>query len=440
MGVMGRSFGLIGVLAVVLTCGPTALPRDDAGAPTALLVPAPTSNDVITVREGGAQSYIAVRKVMSSELTKQLPDGVLLPDRRTIAVVESAVSTTMFRTVDRFTGKTLGSRTLSGTWTMPLGAFGYPATSPNGFHVVMAGSSYNFTDQTGTWTAKTTFAVVNTAFKFDQPNILQLDGRYTYAGISNDGRALYLYESIPPQLPTSTRLRVYDLRLSSFADVSGDVADPNAYTHVSPISIGPSTFELFGGASPKVVARDLDARTVRVLDLPAEQGTNAGEIGLMWALVAARDGKTLYAINAAMGFVDEIDPVSLQLRRSAHLARSSSPDRGVVARLMNAMHPVANAKRGFYGVGAVLSPDGTTIYAMGETGVWAIDTRTLNGRALTKNGSYWSIAIEPTGQRIYVLGIEDGIVRVLSARDGTVLGAMKRVAYPTEIVAVDSGD
>ncbi|MDQ2952593.1 MAG: hypothetical protein M3R54_10060 [Chloroflexota bacterium] len=437
---MGRRLGLIGVLTLLVTCGPTVLPRQETETPSAS---APSTSDLITLREGGAQSYLAVRSVATSELVRQMPDGLLLPDGRTIAVVEPAVSTTTFRTVDRATGRTVKSRVVPGTWSLPQGGFGSPLMSPNGLFVVMTGSSYNFTDESGKWTARTSFAIVDTEFRFAEPNVVQLDGRQSYVGISNDGRSLYLSESIPPQLPTSSRLRVFDLRSHMFADVSGDqLPDPNAYFRTAPVSIGPYTFEIYAGKSPQLVRRDLDARTMQVIALPGDQVTSgadgmSGESVLMWSLIATRDGGTLYAVNAALGVVDEIDPGSLRLRRTARLTLSSD-ERGTLSALLGALHPVAYAKRGFTGAGAVLSPDEATLYAIGETGIWAIDTRSLTGRALTKSGAYSSIALGPGAQRVYVLGFEDGIVRVISAQGGSMLGAMKRVAFPTGIVSVEA--
>jgi hypothetical protein len=438
---MGRRLGLIGALTLLLTCGPTALPRQETDTPSAS---PPLTSDVITLREGGAQSYLAVRSVASSDLVRQMPDGLLLPDGKTIAIVEPAVSTTTFRTVDRLTGRTLKSRVLAGTWTIPHGGFASPLMSPSGVFIVMAGSSFNFTDESGKWTARTRFAVVDTEFEFVEPNVVELDGRHSCAGISNDGRSLYVSESIPPELPTSSRLRVFDLRSHDFAVVGADeLPDPNAYFRTTPVSIGPYTFEIYAGKSPRLARRDLDARTMQVIALPVDQvasGANgmSGESVLMWSLIATRNGRTLYAVNAALGVVDEIDPVTLQLRRTTRLPQSSS-DRSFVATLLRAVRPVAYGKRGFSEAGAVLSPDEATLYAIGQTGVWAIDTRSLAGRLLAKSGAYSSIALGPGGERLYVLGFEDGIVRVLSARDGSRLGAMKRVAFPTGIVAVDAG-
>jgi DNA-binding beta-propeller fold protein YncE len=190
---------------------------------------------------------------------------------------------------------------------------------------------------------------------------------------------------------------------------------------------------MFAGRPPIIARHDLTGRTTRVLKLAGEQGA-LGEQVLMWSLVGTPDGRTLYAVNPAIGVIDEIDVASLELRRTAALM--ASRPRGFLDAVAMALHPVAYAKRGVTN-GAVLSPDGSTLYAIGETGVWSVETRSLKGRLLTKEGTYATIVLSPDGMRIYAIGFDDGVVRVVSARDGSSLGAMTRYAWPSNIVAVD---
>lgn len=432
---VGRRVGLAVILALIASCAPTALPRSSGGAPSGTAAPVRT-NDVITLREGGRQSYLAVRKVATGELVRELPDGLFLGDGRTILALGAEGASTTLRTIDRRTGATIASRALAGTlWTL-RGGNGPTGASANATIAVLPGSSYAFADADGTWAARSTFAVVEASLA-SEPRVVELQGRFAPFDVSPDGRSLYLTQAAPVQLPTASQLRVYDLPSGAFADVAGDaLPDPNASYRRAPVRVGSSSFALFAGSRVVVVRLDLDARTARTLRLPADQAV-ASEKVLLWSLVASLDGRTLYAINTAMGVIDEIDASTMQLRRTRTLARTTGT--GFVARLLDAVHPVADAKRGV-SVGAVLSSDGTSVYAIGETGIWVIDAATLGSRVLAKDGMYLSLALSPDGARIYALGFDDGVVRVVSARDGTMLGSMPRLAYPSDIVAVDSGD
>jgi DNA-binding beta-propeller fold protein YncE len=146
----------------------------------------------------------------------------------------------------------------------------------------------------------------------------------------------------------------------------------------------------------------------------------------------------VYLVNAAIGVVDEIDASSLAMRRTTRLAATGSA-LDPLSVLIDALHPVALAKRGLGASGAILSPDGSSIYAIGEAGVWLIDTSSLAARQFTKDGTYSSLALSPDGARLYALGFDDGVIRVIDTRTGATLGSMPKIAWPSELIAVDAG-
>ena len=427
---MGRRAWFVLAFALLLTCGPTAVPRSDSSRPSATTGPI-LANDLITLREGGQAPALAVRKVENGQLVRSVPDGILLPDGTSVLTLATAgADSTLIAKIDRRTGATLSSRSIAGAWQR--GPFS-SGTSPDGSRIVLFGSSYNFTDASGAWTARTMFGVIAVATW--HVDTVVLNGRYAFEAVSNDGRALYVEESVPPQLPTSTRLRVYDVPSAQFSDVTGD-ALPSLDAYRTPATgLGAFSFRVFAAKDPVLVRFDLGSRDARTLTIPMDR-TAQGEQVVEWSLVATRDGRTLYAINPAVGTVTEIDPVALRVRRSASLNASRSDD--AIDALVAAMHPVAAAKMGF-GTGAVLSPDESTLYALAETGVWSIATGSLSSHMLTKDGAYESIKPSPDGNRLYVLGRENGVISALDARDGHVLGAMERIAFPSDIVAVDAG-
>jgi DNA-binding beta-propeller fold protein YncE len=433
-------------LALLLTCGPSAVTTSPTAPATASRT-AIASGDVISLREGGQQSSIAVRKVATSELVRALPDGMVLPDGVTIVAVESNGASTLVKKIDRRTGATIASRTIDGVWQLDRGYPQNTAAAPDGTKLALFGSSYNFTDPSGAWTARTTFGVLDLATWRIDP--IQLDGRFTLGGVSNDGRFAYVTEYTPPQLPSSSRFRVYDLMRRTLGEVGGD-AVPSLSDAYRTAYVGASAFRLVTSTetlqlSPdhlqvtpvtQLVRVDLAQRTVRTMRLPISRAL-VGEETLAWSLVASRDGATLYVVNPAAGVLNEIDVASMQVRRTAQLNDARS-EPGPLERVLAFLHPVAYAKMGF-GTGAILSADGATLYVLGAKGIWSIDLRALSAKMLTREGVYETLALSPDGARLYVLGREDGVVSAVDAHSGTVLGSMERIAFPSEIVAVDAG-
>src|SRR5207253_2086435 len=112
--------------------------------------------------------------------------------------------------------------------------------------------------------------------------------------------------------------------------------------------------------------------------VPVEQRSADFEKYLLWSVAIALDGATVYAINPALGVVDEFDAHQMTLRRTARITVSRA-DQGVLATIERALFPVAEAKRYITG-GALLSPDGR-IYAAAYKGIAVVDATTLSSRA-----------------------------------------------------------
>ena len=437
---MARRIGLVVALALLLTCGPSALAPSPSPAPSASAA-AIASTDLISLREGGQQSNIVVRKVATSDPVRTIPDGLLLPDGASIMTADGGGASTVLKKFDRRTGATVSSRTVDGTWQLSRGYPTFTGSSPDGTRVVLFGSSYNFTEPNGSWTARTTFGVLDLAtWKVDP---IELQGRYAFTAISNDGRSAYVidYSVVPSQL------RVFDVPTRAFGDLKGEVPQIDS---VSPAYIGGSAFMLYNTVesvmvSPdhlqvtpvsKLARVDLTDRSVSTSRLPITR-VLTGEEAFAWSLVASRDGKSLYVANPMAGAVYEIDAATLQVRRTAALGSTSSR-RGLVDAALAFFHPVAEAKMGFIN-GAALSPDGATLYVLGAQGLWSIDLATFTSKILARDGAYMSMKVSPDGLRLYVLGRVDGVVSAIDARSGAVLGSMKRLAFPSDIVAVDAG-
>ena len=88
-----------------------------------------------------------------------------------------------------------------------------------------------------------------------------------------------------------------------------------------------------------------------------------------WGLAQAPDGWSVYAVNATLGLVGEVDPAQLRLRRSTTVKPLAAA--GIV--LAKFGHQVG----GPTGRRVVVGPDGKTIYAAGAGGILAIDASDL---------------------------------------------------------------
>jgi hypothetical protein len=431
-------------LAFVLTCAPTAVPRSDSSPSSASPEPIRTM-DLITLREGGQQPALVTRKVMTADVVRSIPDGLLLPDGVTVLTIEPDAGSTVVKKIDRRSGQVTRSQRFEGAWQLYLGNT-ISGSSGDGSHVVLFGSSYNFTDEGGKWTARTTLGVLDVAALRLEP--VQLEGRYAFAALSRDGRFIFLDESTPAQLPTDSRLRVYDMAQHKVTELAADirslvdiyrrsyvgnfafqVMSTSETLHPSPdiVQVMPVT---------KLVRLDLSSPSIKVLRLPVERAIN-GEDVLAWTLTTSRDRKTMFVVNAAVGAAYEVDVDSLELRRSIQLNDVKS-ETGALELVVRYLHPIAQAKMGF-GTGAVLSPDGANLYVLGVQGIWSIDVAAFKAKMLTRDGGYETLAISPDGARLYVLGRESGVISAIDARSGKLLGSMSRIAFPSEIVAVDAG-
>ncbi|TMC57204.1 MAG: lactonase family protein [Chloroflexi bacterium] len=112
-------------------------------------------------------------------------------------------------------------------------------------------------------------------------------------------------------------------------------------------------------------------------------------------------------------------------------------DTGALDFVLEYLHPIAQGKMGF-GTGAVLSPNGATLYVLGLQGIWSIDLGAFKAKLLARDGGYETLAISPDGARLYVLSRTDGVISAVDAKNGKLLGSMTRIAFPSEIVAVDA--
>jgi DNA-binding beta-propeller fold protein YncE len=181
---------------------------------------------------------------------------------------------------------------------------------------------------------------------------------------------------------------------------------------------------------------DLATRRATQLTLPAAQGSSNFEKYMLWSLAITPDGSTLYAVNPAIGVIDEVDAQRMSLRRTAPIAVArAEPD--ALAAIAQFFFPVAEAKR-YVTSGAVISPDGRTLYAAGFAGLGVIDTASLTSRAVWQPlRSFDTLRLSSDGRRLYAMDNMAGRLLVIDTGSGASLGEVA-LQWSTAILRIDS--
>ena len=127
----------------------------------------------------------------------------------------------------------------------------------------------------------------------------------------------------------------------------------------------------------------------------------------------------LYAVNGALGQVALVDPYEIKVKKTAAI-KVPAPSAAVAS-----FAPLA---------GAVVSPDGYRLYAVGEDAIFVIDTSDLALRA-TFRAPARSLAVSADNATLYALTADGTSVVALDARTGRPLANMALRA-PAEFIAV----
>jgi DNA-binding beta-propeller fold protein YncE len=427
------------LLLVLAACGAQgAAPRGD----TSSVRPATSADlppDAIYVRQSGngQTALISVIDARSGAVLRALPNGVVSADRSTLYRSEflSGGRQTRVTATDLVSGRDTRAFTIDGALRMLTNIEGPAGLTPDGRWLVLTRETIQLGDQ---WVSG--FAVVNAVTGAVAGRVeLKSTSTYGYAGVAPDGASLFLNE----QGDGATRLRVWDLASAAFLPdaVIGTQWDgrQGGFTTAPLTSADARTvvwLDTGKSTPPAVRVLDLTTKHVTVIGLPDEQRSDDFEKYLLWSLALSRDGATLYAVNPALGYVDELSPRSGILNRTNRIGVTRRPDGGLAA-LGRLFLSVAEAKRYIRG-GAVLSLDGRALFAAGTRGIAVVDTATLSSRGTwAPDTSFDSLTLSPDGGRLYAISDQLGTIRIVRTSDGTVLGEIRPVAYPGEVVRVD---
>jgi WD40 repeat protein len=263
---------------------------------------------------------------------------------------------------------------------------------------------------------------------------IHLVGDFTLDAVSPRGTVLYLLEYY--QAGTSHyNVRAYDVQASQLLE--GNIADKTdlgekmqggfltrkmsgdsdmAYT----LYINPETNKAFIHILwlPDSIAGTPFPMLARCIDLPVG---NFATLLHYYTLTLSHDGKTLYAVNAALGTVATINldagVSSYQLwlipnAKSTHF----TPDQSALT--------APDQTRNLYDA-SVLSPDQNRLYVAGPRGIWVLNTSKLKAQGqYLKQQSFTGLAISSDGKTLYAVSPTTGVT-LLDPNTGQVLNVVQ---------------
>ena len=442
--VSALAFLLVACTAQVAAPRPTDAPAASV-EPTASPRLTNTSNDVLQIRSlmNEAASEIVVIDARTGARLRALPDGVMSVDRSTIYWTErvNGAAQTKVHVAEAATGRELRSFTVEGNLLPAAFEAGRGAITADGKHIVLTNSPYRLAEG---WVTKivvvdTTTGAVDTAAE------LRGASTYGFVAISPDGGSIFMNQ----YGEGATSLRVFDVGKASLLPAgtlgSAPNRSQNGFRSTGVTSRdGRWLFALDSGDllaygatdTPFILAVDLVGKRTQRIALPIEQKSWDFEKYLLWSLALTADGNTAYAVNPALGAIDEIDLQRMSVRRTAQITVSRPPDGGALSALGSFLFPVAAAKR-YVTAGALLSPDERTIYALGFKGLAVIDRQSLTSRLWASDREFDNLALSPDGARLYATSNNDSKILILDTRDGSSLGTLATPSYAQAILRVD---
>ncbi len=375
-------------------------------ATSAPLAPATTATTrsagerLVAEGDGATQIFDAA----SGRALASLPGGVLTP--AVDLVVRLSVGS----------GKTaVAFEDLAGVPVFDLGLPGEYAL-PNAYSAAPSGFSPN-----GKWLVlvsrgptDTRFAIIDVA-RHTVADTITLGSRFSFDAIHNDGSAMYLIEH-PVAGSTSYNVRFYD---AASRTLKPDIIfDKAAIAQFDPtVGLMDGTFHVSlaprsGDWSYGLYMRPNGSPFVHALNVPGHFAQCIVDVAGTWtadsmfSMAITDDGRRLYVVDGAAGALTVIDgDTHAVLRRTTFATRGGTGG-----------DPRAAS--------AVLSRDGTRLYATAPRGIAILQTTdlTLRGWA-APDLSARSLALSSDGARLYALGVD--AISVIDASTGRVLSQLQ---------------
>ncbi|HEU5287648.1 MAG TPA: hypothetical protein VFV20_04535, partial [Candidatus Limnocylindria bacterium] len=256
------------------------------------------------------------------------------------------------------------------------------------------------------------FAVIDVE-KNKLTQTVALGTRFTFDAIHNDATGMYLIEH-PSATSTAYNVRLFDLRTRALSP--GIIFDKTQIAQFDPtvgimdgtfhVSVAPKT----GDWSYGLYMRPNGKPFVHALNVPGGYAQCIVDLAGTWtrdsrfAMALADDGRRLYVVDTAGGTVSAIDALTQKVVRTSSFGARTGPG-----------GPGATS--------AVVSPDGTRLYATAPRGIAMIQTSDLSVRGwVAPDLAARALAISADGARLFALAA-DGVhaVELTSGRDLGVL-------------------
>ena len=272
---------------------------------------------MLVVGRQGADS-LDVIMAGTSERVATLPVGV--PDARWGSLLTTTRSGA--QTVVRDAGLMADQSdaiTIEGAWRLPTFA-----ADPLPIGVSAGRSTIVLVEDGAKAGAKTTrFAVLH--LPFSQPaRIVEVAGTFTYDAVSPNGSTIYVIEHLAAPPVGHYQVRAVDVASGTLKE--GVIVDKRNIGEAMggwPVAQlrrdDGLVLTLYRGAEhPFIHALDTVQGFAVCIDLPPTSSAEA-DAAADWGLAASPDGGTVYAANASLGLVVDVDPAQLIVRRTAHV-------------------------------------------------------------------------------------------------------------------------
>jgi hypothetical protein len=280
------------------------------------------------------------------------------------------------------------------------------------------------------------FAVVRAAIPpADGPlqlvRTIELRGAFEFDALSANGAILYVIEHLNDGTPDHYQVRSIDVATGTLdPTVVVDKASTDEAMAGHPITqlrrSDGTVLTLYRGAEhPFIHLLSSNEKWAICIDLPANGATDVAAAS-DWGLTEAPNGTSIYAVNATLGIVAEIDRTELSVRRTG---RIDGPATTGAAGPSIVLAKFGHEPVGRTGSRSVVSATGDLILAGGSNGLVATRTRDFSvaWRALPGE-SIRSIALMPDGTAAFVL-LGSGRIVAVDVADGASHGMVRGEGY-----------
>jgi hypothetical protein len=392
--------------------------------------------------------------VASSALPPASPDAWLAVGRKGAAGLEVILASTREKMLDLPTGvpnalwgrlitaEVHGDKTvvrdlevqpgLGGDSTTIDGAWRLPTIGPDPVPVGVSGDGNTIVLVSAAKGPSSRFAVLRRGFP-KPASIVDLAGRFDYDALSPNGSMLYVVQHLDTREGGKYQVRAVDVASGQLTEVV--IADKRnieeqmaGYPLAQVRRQDGLVLTLYQGVDFAFIhALNTVEGWAVCIDLPAS-GLDDAKAAADWGLAQAPDGWSVYAVNATLGLVGDVDPAQLGLRRSASVKPLAGS--GIV------LAKFGHQEGGPTGRRVVVGPDGRTIYAAGAGGIMALDSSTLTVSATFQKGTAVdALAVTPDGGTLYAL-LGDGHIVKLDAATGKLLGTVPGDGYDRLVAVV----